>query len=71
VAIDASLDLKRQALACYPSQLAQMDYLHSGLGLNAWRAMGCGPGVRFAEAFHAAPLARYRELYRAFADSKT
>jgi LmbE family N-acetylglucosaminyl deacetylase len=71
VAIDATLELKRQALACYPSQLAQMDYLHSGLGLNAWRAMGCGPGVRFAEAFHAAPLARYRELYRAFADSKT
>ena len=67
VAIDATLELKRQALSCYPSQLAQMDYLHSGLGLNAWRAMGFGRGVRFAEAFHAAPLARYLQLYGSLA----
>jgi len=67
VAIDATVELKRQALACYPSQLAQMDYLHAGLGLNAWRAIGFGPGVRFAEAFHAAPLAQYRRLYGSFA----
>jgi N-acetylglucosamine malate deacetylase 1 len=63
VAIDATLGLKREALTCYRSQLAQMDYLHSGLGLNAWRAMGLGSGVRFAEAFHAARLAQYLQLY--------
>jgi len=71
VAIDATLELKRQAMSCYPSQLAQMDYVHSGLGLNAWRAMGFGQGVRFAEAFHAAPLAQYRQLYGSFADRST
>jgi len=71
VAIDATLELKRQALACYPSQLAQMDYLHSSFGLNAWRAAGFGQGVRFAEAFHAAPLEQYKQLYGAFGDSNT
>jgi len=69
VAIDATVELKRQALACYPSQLALTDYLHSSLGLNAWRAMGLGQGVRFAEAFHAAPLEQYKQLYEVFTDS--
>lgn len=71
VAIDATLELKRQALACYPSQLALTDYLHSSFGLNAWRAMGFGQGVRFAEAFHAAPLAQYQQLYAIFLDSSS
>jgi LmbE family N-acetylglucosaminyl deacetylase len=64
--IDETVDLKRQALSCYQSQLAVTDYLHSSIGLNAYRAMGLGSrSGRFAEAFHALELADYRRLYGA------
>lgn len=66
VRIDETLHLKQQALRCYESQLAVMDYMHGCMGLNAYRAMNCGgPAVRFAEAFHAAALADYQRLCRA------
>ena len=66
VGIDATVQLKEQALGCYRSQLAVVDYQHSGLGLNAFRAMGLGSGGgRFAEAFHTQPLADYRRLCEA------
>jgi N-acetylglucosamine malate deacetylase 1 len=66
ISIDETIHLKRQALDCYQSQLAVTDYLHSSIGLNAYRAMGLGgrPG-RFAEAFHTLELADYRRLYGA------
>jgi len=66
VRIDEAIELKRSALACYQSQLADMDYLHSGIGLSAYRsaAMGSHAG-RFAEAFHAQRLADYRRFHRA------
>jgi LmbE family N-acetylglucosaminyl deacetylase len=63
VRIDETLHLKQEALNCYQSQLAVTDYLHNAIGLNAFRAMGLGSdGGRFAEAFHALPLADYRQL---------
>src|SRR5258708_6657062 len=66
VRIDETIHLKRQALSCYQSQLAVMDYLHCGLGLNAFRAMGLGShSGRYAEAFHALELADYLRLYAA------
>lgn len=66
VRIDEVIDLKRQALECYQSQLAVTDYLHSGLGLNAFRAMGLeGHSASFAEAFHVLELADYLRLYDA------
>ena len=66
VAIDDTLQLKRRALSCYESQLAVTDYEHGCMGLNAYRAVSLGgPTVRFAEAFHALPLADYRRLYHA------
>jgi hypothetical protein len=42
-----------------------MDYLHTGIGLNAYRssAVGCTT-ARFVEAFYAAPLAEYGKLHR-------
>jgi LmbE family N-acetylglucosaminyl deacetylase len=66
VEIDATIELKKQALACYRSQLADMDYLHMGIGLNAYRssAVGCKT-ARFVEAFFALPLTDYRRLSRA------
>ena len=68
VRIDETIHLKQRALSCYQSQLAVMDYLHSSIGLNAYRAMGLGShGGRFAEAFHALELADYRRLCTALA----
>jgi N-acetylglucosamine malate deacetylase 1 len=65
VEIDATLELKRRALDCYQSQLADMDYAHTGLGLNAYRASAIGcKTARFAEAFFALPLSDYRRLHR-------
>jgi LmbE family N-acetylglucosaminyl deacetylase len=66
VRIDDTIELKRRALGCYSSQLAQMDYIHGSLGLNAFRAMSLGnPPGRFAEAFHVQELTTYLRLYRA------
>jgi LmbE family N-acetylglucosaminyl deacetylase len=72
VRIDETIHLKRQALSCYQSQLATMDYLHSSIGLNAFRAVGLGShGGRFAEAFHALELDDYRRLCAALSSSRS
>ena len=65
VRIDETIELKKSAMACYQSQLAEMDYLHHVLGLNAYRSSALGKAVRFAEAFHALALADYRRLHQA------
>jgi len=67
VRIDETVELKKAALACYESQLAHTDFLHLGLGLNAYRSSAiANGGARYAEAFYASSLADYRELYGAF-----
>ena len=65
VEIDTVLELKKRALSRYRSQLAHMDYIHTGIALNAYRssAIGCKT-ARFVEAFFALSLADYRRLYR-------
>jgi N-acetylglucosamine malate deacetylase 1 len=64
--IDTTVELKKRALACYQSQLIHMDYVHAAIGLNAHRSLALGGNAgRFAEAFHALPLADYLRLYRA------
>jgi LmbE family N-acetylglucosaminyl deacetylase len=66
VKIDATVDLKKRALACYQSQLAQRDYVHAAIGLNAHRSMALGGKAgEFAEAFQSLPLADYMRLYQA------
>jgi LmbE family N-acetylglucosaminyl deacetylase len=65
VVIDAVVDLKREALRRYVSQLDDADYVHAALGLNAYRSLVLGPPVRFAEAFFAAPLEEYRAAHLA------
>jgi hypothetical protein len=51
---------------CYQSQLAVVDYLHTGIGLNAYRSLALGTDAcRYVEAFHALALADYRRLHRA------
>jgi LmbE family N-acetylglucosaminyl deacetylase len=65
VKIDATVELKKRALACYQSQLAQTDYVHAALGLNAHRSLALGGKAgEFAEAFQAFPLPDYMRLYR-------
>jgi LmbE family N-acetylglucosaminyl deacetylase len=65
VEIDATIELKKRALQCYKSQLAHMDYVHTGIALNAYRssAIGCKT-ARFVEAFYSLPFAEYRRLHR-------
>lgn len=66
VDIDMTIDLKRRALSCYASQLADMDYVHTGIGLSAFRSSATGgKTARFVEAFHGLRLGEYRRLYRA------
>lgn len=67
VRIDATIDAKRRALAHYQSQLAEADYLHTSLGLNAYRSSILAEGsCRFAEAFCAVSLSQYLELLQAY-----
>jgi len=67
VNIDATMHVKRRALSEYVSQLADTDYLHSALGLNAYRSSAfLGKTCAFAEAFLAVTLAEYKELYGNF-----
>ena len=71
VRIDETLEIKKRAIAQYHSQLADLDYLHAVLGLNAYRsAMFKDRGSRYAESFYSVPLSDYRELFQTYlADS--
>ncbi len=67
VGIDSVIDTKRRALAQYRSQLAEADFEHGIVGLNAYRAMlRPRPGRRYAEAFVALPLREYLSMWRQF-----
>jgi N-acetylglucosamine malate deacetylase 1 len=67
VTIDATIEAKRRALTHYQSQLAEADYLHTSLGLNAYRSSVLLDGTcRFAEAFCAVSLADYLDLFRSY-----
>jgi LmbE family N-acetylglucosaminyl deacetylase len=67
VRIDDTIEAKRRALTHYQSQLAEADYLHTSLGLNAFRSSALSDGIcRFAEAFYAVPLAEYLQQFRAY-----
>jgi LmbE family N-acetylglucosaminyl deacetylase len=67
VRIDDVVELKRRALAEYQSQLAELDYMHSGLGLNAYRSAAfTGNQARFAEAYCSVSLAEYASMFDAY-----
>ena len=68
--IDAVLERKRAAIACYASQLAHSDFGHFVLGLNAYRSsLVAGGDCRYAEAFYRAPLSQYLQLHGAFREA--
>lgn len=51
VDITALAERKREAIACYPSQLEEHDYAAAALGLNAYRGGMLGRGRGLCEAF--------------------
>lgn len=64
VKIDDVVDLKKSALSEYVSQLADQDYLHIGLALNAYRSAGFADHYgRYAEAYFAMPVDDYRRMF--------
>lgn len=52
-------ELKQQAMAAFPSQLAQQDYARHIGALNAYRTYTLPPAVRYAEAFSFLPAAEF------------
>jgi LmbE family N-acetylglucosaminyl deacetylase len=68
VRIDDTVEAKRRALSRYRSQLLDADYLHTALGLSAYRSNAImDPPCRYAEAFSATSLSQYARLYAAYA----
>jgi LmbE family N-acetylglucosaminyl deacetylase len=68
VNIDDTVETKRRSLMMYRSQLAEAGYLHTALGLNAYRSCAfLGGTCRYAEAFCAVPVSHYLRLYEAYA----
>lgn len=67
VQIDDAIAEKRRALEQYRSQLVDKDYLHTALGLNAYRSAALlRRGPAYAEAFLRTSLADHRRLYDAY-----
>ncbi|MDX9757923.1 MAG: PIG-L family deacetylase [Bacteroidota bacterium] len=65
--ITAWIDRKHEAIRCYESQNAAIDYRHHIDGLNAYRAMTLGgKRARYAEAFLELPADLYLELGKSF-----
>ena len=65
--ITERIDRKRDAIRCYASQNAVIDYQHHIEGLNAYRAMTLGGRrARYAEAFLELPADLYLELGNSF-----
>jgi N-acetylglucosamine malate deacetylase 1 len=70
VRIDETVEAKRRAIGHYQSQLAEADYLHTALGLNAYRSSALADGeCRYAEAFYAVSLSQYLDLFRCYGGS--
>lgn len=67
VRIDEVMELKKSALSEYRSQLADLDYLHTSVGLNAYRSAGfSGHFGKYAEAYLAMPVDDYRKMFEAY-----
>jgi LmbE family N-acetylglucosaminyl deacetylase len=66
VEIGDVIAIKQQALEKYQSQLADLDYVHTALGLNAYRSSALLETRGYAEAFFYASRKEYLDLYRSF-----
>lgn len=68
VEISDVIAMKKEALRKYRSQIADTDYLHTALGLNAFRSGALLRTGGYTEAFFSAPVREYVDLYRSFAN---
>lgn len=66
VEISDVVERKKEAILQYASQLSDKDYVHSALGLNAYRSTILQGQRGYVEAFYMATLSEYRRLYEAF-----
>ena len=67
VDISDAVEVKKQALEHYQSQLIGNNYVHASIGLNAYRSiLLCGNNSGFVEAFFLTSLQEYRELYKSY-----
>jgi len=72
VEISDVISLKKEALHYYKSQLEDKNYIHTCLGLNAYRSSALLDNKDgFVEAFFMAPLEEYRRLYNSVQLSDT
>ena len=69
VDISSAADIKREAINCYASQVAYVDYAEGALGLNRYRGMKLGAGdaagslcLRSANVYRRLPNARGRVI---------
>lgn len=63
VDIGEIIELKKKALSCFESQLKQVDYLSTALGLNRYRSCYIHGGRSFAEAFLYLKAQEYFSLF--------
>jgi LmbE family N-acetylglucosaminyl deacetylase len=66
VDISDTIEIKKQALQEYQSQLADKDYIHTSLGLSAYRSIALAAKRGYVEAFFMAPLEEYRRVYQQY-----
>lgn len=65
VDISATVEVKRQALDCFPSQTGADDYAGAALGLNRYRALQHLHGHGYVEAFLQLNVAEFHQLFGA------
>ena len=65
VDISSVVDQKREAINCYASQVAYVNYVEGALGLNRFR--GLKLGVDYAEALFASDAQTFVEVCRTLA----
>ncbi len=63
VDISETIELKKKALSCFESQLKQVDYLSTTLGLNRYRSCYMHGGRSFVEAFLHMKAQEYFSLF--------
>src|SRR5262249_12641194 len=64
VDITEAIEIKKQAMDAFASQIEPYNYPRLALGLNTYRAI-LNQGRGYAEAFYVAEFALYCELYKA------
>lgn len=62
--ISAAMNVKLEAIQCYQSQLADLDYGAAIEGLNRYRALTGMSAAQYAEAYYLCTLPEYERMYQ-------